>query len=125
MNKFFSKTFTKQCNDCYETQNWLVNGFQNFWIWNISWNVLHKPWHNSIDKKIKVLKHFFEYFCENIPRNIFPKVVLWVGKCGSCYLVGTETLFSFTSILQEFAKKKLLKNFTIWWCVSHYVWCVV
>jgi hypothetical protein len=62
-------------NGCDETQNWLVNGFQNLWKWNIFWTFLHKPWHNSMDFFFKVLKHFFEYFCENIPRNIFPKVV--------------------------------------------------
>jgi hypothetical protein len=37
----------------FKHKKWLVNGFQNFWKWNISWNILHKVWHNTIKKQAR------------------------------------------------------------------------
>jgi hypothetical protein len=49
LNKMFSKTLTKYCNDYFLNKKWLVNGVQMFW----KWNILHKFWHNNITKKFK------------------------------------------------------------------------
>ncbi len=53
MNKKFSKTLINHYTSCFEAQKWAINRAQNFWKWNISWNQLHKHWHNNIKEVSK------------------------------------------------------------------------
>jgi hypothetical protein len=48
-------------------------GFKTFE--NIYWILLYKPWFNSIKKHFKIFSDYFEDSCENILKNIFPKII--------------------------------------------------
>jgi hypothetical protein len=43
------KTLIKHCNVCFLTLKGFTNRFQKNWKLYISWNLLHKPWHNNIN----------------------------------------------------------------------------
>jgi hypothetical protein len=65
MNKKLSKTFIIHYNMCFLALKGFINRLQNFWKLHISWNLLHKPWHNNISKKFKNFEKTFEDFLEN------------------------------------------------------------